>query len=203
MKQLLEVGLTQVVRSEQARPLLPQFNGVSLTDCTRLAWGRVGSKLAVRWDLQQGQLQASLSDVTQHDQTTAVVEQPLPAGALHLGDLGFFKLKRFAQWNQEGVYWLTRFKLGTTLSQADGQPLDLLACLQHPQRPECLPVRVGVHEQLSAYLVSARLPEDAYAQRLNRLREAARRDQRALSSRQVVFAGWTLYLTNIPDVTFA
>jgi hypothetical protein len=55
MKQLLEAGLTQLVRSEQARPLLPQFNGVSLTDCTRLAWGRVGSKLAVRWDLQQGQ----------------------------------------------------------------------------------------------------------------------------------------------------
>jgi hypothetical protein len=121
----------------------------------------------------------------------------MPAGALHLGDLGFFKLKRFAQWNQQGVYWLTRFKLGTTLSQADGQPLDLLAYLQHPQRPDCLPVRVGVHEQLPAYLVAAR-PDDASIQRLNRLREAARRDQRALSSRQVAFAGWTLYLTNIP-----
>jgi hypothetical protein len=72
--------LTQLVHSEQARPLLPQFNGVYLTDCTRLVWGRVGSKLAVRWDLQQGQLQASLGDVTQHDQTTAVVEQSMPTG---------------------------------------------------------------------------------------------------------------------------
>jgi hypothetical protein len=35
MKQLLEVGLTQVVCSEKSRPLLPQFNGVYLTDCTR------------------------------------------------------------------------------------------------------------------------------------------------------------------------
>jgi hypothetical protein len=203
MKQLLEAGLTQLVCSEQARPLLPQFNGVYLTDCTRLAWGRVGSKLAVRWDLQRGQLQACLETLTQHDQTTAVVEQSMPAGALHLGDLGFFKLKRFARWNQQGVYWLTRFKLGTTLSQADGQPLDLLAYLQSAPHPESLPVRVGVHEQLPAYLVATRLPDDAYAQRLDRLREAARRDQRALSSRQVAFAGWTLYLTNIPDVTFA
>jgi hypothetical protein len=166
MKQLLEAGLTQLVRSEQARPLLPQFNGVSLTDCTRLAWGRVGSKLAVRWDLQQGKLQASLGDVTQHDQKTAVVEQSMPAGALHLGDLGFFKLKRFAQWSQQGVYWLTRFKLGTTLYQADRQPLDPLVYLQSAQRHECLPVRVGVHEQLPAYLVAALLPDDAYAQRL-------------------------------------
>jgi hypothetical protein len=169
MKQLLEVSLTQVVRSEQARPLLPQFNGVYLTDCTRLAWGRVGSKLAVRWDLQQGQLQASLSDVTQHDQRAAVIEQPLPAGAFHRGDWGFFKLKRFAQWNQQGVYWLTRFKLGTTLYQADGQPLDLLADLQSAPPADCLPVRVGAHEQLSAYLVAARLPDDAYTQRLKRL----------------------------------
>ena len=97
MRALLEVGLTQMVASEEGPTLLPQFNGVYVTDCTRLDLQAGGVKLGVRWELQHGQLQASLSELKQHDQKSAVIAQPLPAGALHLGDLGFFKLERFAR----------------------------------------------------------------------------------------------------------
>jgi len=203
MSRMLEAGLEQVVRSDAKRTVLPQFKGVYLTDCTRLDWGKQGMKLGVRWEIQQGQLQASVSELTTHDQKTAVVERPLPVGALHLGDLGFFKLKRFGQWNQQGVYWLTRFKVGTVVYRPNGEALDLLALLETATLPLSIPVRVGVKEQITAYLVAAPIPDDAYAKRLARLREQARRDQRPLSPRQAAYARWTIYLTNIPELTFA
>jgi hypothetical protein len=192
-----------MVNSEQARPLLPQFNGVYVTDCTRLAWSEAGVKLAVRWDLQHGHLQASVRALAQNDQQTGVIDHPLPVGALHLGDLGFFKLARFARWTAQSVYWLSRFKVGTTVFSRDGAPIDLLAHLETAGQPVSLPVRVGVQQPLTAYLVAARIPDDAYANRMARLREQARLDQRPLSPRQAAFARWTIYLTNIPTLTFA
>jgi hypothetical protein len=159
--------------------------------------------MGVRWDLQHGQIQASLSALQQHDQQTAVVEQPLPAGALHLGDLGFFKLKRFQAWNQQGVYWLTRFKVGTTITTPAGVPLNVLNLLETATSPLVIAVQVGQKSPVAAYLLAAAVPEEAYAKRLARLKEEARRDQRPLSPRQAAFARWTIYLTNIPALTFA
>jgi len=129
MRGLLEAGLSAVVNSEEQAVVLPPFQGVYLTDCTRLVWGEVGVKMGVRLELQRGQVQACLTALKQHDQKAPVVDSPMPAGALHLGDLGFFKLQRFRQWNTEGVYWLTRYKVGTHLSTPEGQPLDLKTLL--------------------------------------------------------------------------
>lgn len=203
MRRLLEVGLEQVVNSDRESLLLPQFNGIYITDCTRLVWAQAGVKMGVRWELQQGQIQASLSELKQHDQKSAVVAYPLPCGALHLGDLGFFKLSRFREWNQQGVYWLTRFKVGTTLRTAAGMPLDLLPLLETATSPLALSVQVGLKAPVAAYLLAAPLPADAYAKRLAHLKEEARLDQRPLSQRQAALACWTIYLTNIPDLTFA
>lgn len=202
MKTLLEVGLEQMVSSEVGRTLLPQFNGVYLTDCTRLEWDTAGVKMAVRWELQHGHLQAHLGALRQHDQQMAVVESAMPVGALHLGDLGFFKLARFKAWNEQGVYWLSRFKVGTTVYTGQNTRLDVLRCLETAQQPLVIPVQVGVKTRIPAYLVAAPTPEAAYPKRLARLREEARSDQRPLSARQAAFARWTLYLTNIPNLTF-
>jgi len=129
MRQLLEATLTQVVQSEIRQVVLPQFNGVYVTDCTRLVWGDSGLKMAVRCEIQRGRLQGNLMPLTQHDQRAALLEEPLPRGALHLGDLGFFNLQRFRTWNADGVYWLTRYKIGTCLFSLDGQPIDLKSLL--------------------------------------------------------------------------
>jgi hypothetical protein len=159
--------------------------------------------MAVRWELQRGQLQACLTDLKQHDQKAEVVERALPPGALHLGDLGFFKLKRFRDWSASGVYWLTRYKIGTQLSTVDGQPLDLKRLLATSDAVH-LPVLVGSGRQpLRAHLVASRMTPDGLEKRRARLKEQARLDQRPLSQRQVDLMQWTLYLTNIPDLTFA
>jgi hypothetical protein len=203
MRQLLEIGLEQMVSSEGERTLLPQFNGVYITDCTRLVWAKAGVKMGVRWELQQGQLQAHLSELKQHDQKTAVVEYAMPAGALHLGDLGFFKLQRFQDWNAQGVYWLSRLKVGTRLRTRQGKALDLLALLETETEAFVMPIQVGVKTPFPAYIVAAPTPEAAYDKRYARLKEQARLDMHPLSERQAALAHWTIYLTNIPDLTFA
>ena len=202
MRTLLETALTEMVSSEETRGLLPQFKGVYVTDCTRLVWVNGGEKLAVRLELQQGSLQASFSEINRNDQKTGLIERTLPPAALHLGDLGFFKLKRFRQWNEQGVYWLSRLKVGTILTTLDGQRLDLKKVLSG-QAEIGMPVKVGVKQSVTAFLVAAPLPETAQKQRQQRLKETARLDQRPISARQAEVAHWTIYLTNIPDLNFA
>jgi hypothetical protein len=201
MRTLLETALSEMVSSEQTQGMLPQFNGVYVTDCTRLVWAGGGEKLAVRFELQHGTLQASLSEINRHDQKTEMIERTLPPAALHLGDLGFFKLKRFQRWNEQGVYWLSRFKVGTTVMTLDGQVLDLKKVLSG-QTEVVIPVKVGAKQSVTAFLVAAPLPEAAQQQRHKRLKETARLDQRPISARQSELANWTIYLTNIPRLNF-
>jgi hypothetical protein len=181
MQAPLAAGLEEVVSSPQARPLLPPFNGVDVTDCTRMVWRKHGMKLAVRRELQHGQLQASVSELTQNDQRSAVLTPAMPAGALHLGDLGFFKLARFREWSEQGIYWLSRFKLGTQVENEAGERLDVLAHLQTSASAQVLRVWVGGNVKLPAYLIAVPLPDDAYAKRMARLKEQVRLDQRPLS----------------------
>lgn len=78
MRSLLEAGMSQMVQSETKGCILPQFNGVYITDCTRLVWSKVGVKMGVRLELQQGQLQACFMDLKTNDQRASVIDAPLP-----------------------------------------------------------------------------------------------------------------------------
>ena len=116
--------------------------------------------------------------------------------------LGFFKLQRFHTWSAQGVYWLTRYKIGTRLFTHDGHALDLNGLLRG-DGPISLSVRVGAGRHVVvAHLLAARLSGEALVKRMARLKEQARLDQPPLSQRQLDLVGWTLYLTNIPDLTF-
>lgn len=202
MRAMLAAGLTHMVTSNQANVILPQFNGVYVTDCTQVAWVNAAVKVAVRLELQRGSLQASLETLTCNDQKTAIIDRAMPTGALHLGDLGFFKLKRFRAWNAQGIYWLTRYKIGTTLFSPEGQVIDLKQHLTGDQ-PLSFPVRMGSGTSaVKAVLIAAPVPPEALTKRQARLKEQARLDQRPLSQRQIDLATWTIYITNIPDLTF-
>jgi hypothetical protein len=201
MKALLKETLTRLVMSEEPRRVFPAFNGVYLTDCTRLEWPDLGIKAGVRLDIQGGQMQVALMELQDNDQKSTVIDQPLPAGALHIADLGFFKLERFKRWTSAGVYWLTRYKVGTLLFLPDGKPLDLAATLRDADGPLRLSVSVGA-KRLAATLLAAPLTPDALTKRLARLNEQARLDQKPLPQRQHDLSAWTIYLTNVPDLTF-
>lgn len=203
MRRLLEAGMSQMVQSESKGCILPQFNGVYIIDCTRLVWATFGVKMAVRLELQQGRLEANLMDLKQNDQRAPVIDYPLPQAALHLNDLGLFKLKRLHDWSEQGIYWLVRYKAGICLSDLEGQRLALKTLLTGNEAL-CQQVYIGSgQDKVLAELRAAPLSGEALTKRRARLKEQARLDQRPLSERQQAVADWILYLTNIPDLTFA
>lgn len=202
MRSLLEAGMSHVVQSETLDCALPAFKGVYITDCTRLVWEKYGLKMGVRFELQRGALQTCLMDLKANDQRASVIENPLPKGALQLNDLGFFKLKRLQQWSQQGIYWLVRYKIGTRLYDSEGQPLDLKTLLSGGDAFERRVVMGNGQDRQEVYLCAAPLSGEALRKRQARLKEQVRLDQRPLSPRQQTVAAWTLYLTNIPDLTF-
>lgn len=156
------------------------------------------AKVAVQWDMLNGGLGLWLSDGTVHDQRTGIVAHPLPPGALRLQDLGFFNLSAFAADSAAGVYFLSRYKVGTLVYTADGQGLDLLSGLpRQRQRPLELTIQLG-QTRLPCRLLALPVPPAQVAQRRRRLRERVRRKQQPLSSRALALLGWTLYVTNIP-----
>ena len=203
LRALADAATEEVFTDSTLTPLLKRFGGVYLTDCTRVEGEVFPLKVAARLELQQGSLQLSLEALETHDNACAVAQAPLPPGALHIGDLGFFDLKRFAHWRQSGVEWLSRYKTGTLLYTPDGQRLPLERLLSATSRTLTLPVLVGADQRLPMTLVAQRLDEVSCQQRLERLRQRAKRNQRPLSARQALLARWTVYLTSLPDLSFA
>jgi hypothetical protein len=202
MRHLVVEALKEVLNSEGSKPIFSQFKGVYLTDCSQTISGDRREKLAVRLELQQGHLQIALEEANTNDQRTGVVEQSLPTGALHIADLGFFNLKRFKRWNEQAVYWLSRFKVGTWLYDEAGQALDLLACLKQQQTDTlCLPVQTGKRDRVGAYLVAQRVSAAVLDNRQAQFKELRRR-QHPVSASKVALAEWTIYLTSVPDLTF-
>jgi len=202
LQRMVEEALGLVFESENLIPVLERFQGVYVTDCTRIEPTIYPVKIAARLELQSGGLQLSLETLATHDNATKVMTQPLPRGALHLGDLGFFDLERFAEWAEAGVDGVSRYKIGTYLYTLDQQPLDLEKVLSQVATTSALNVLVGQVHKLPMRLVAQRVNDKIYNQRLRRLRQTAQRKQQALSSRQQIFARWSLYLTSMRDLDF-
>ncbi len=203
LRALVEAATQQVFCAETLVPLLSRFHGVYLTDCTRIEAALLPLKVAARLELQGGSLQLSLEDLQTHDNACQVAQVALPAGALHIADLGFFDLQRFASWHASGVAWVSRYKTGTTLYDAAGKRLSLETLLPKSAAPLVLPVWVGQQQRVPMYLLAQRVEQKHYQQRMHRFQHRARRKQRPLSPRQRRLARWTLYLTSLPDLTFA
>jgi hypothetical protein len=200
LRAMLDQALRQVVEAQTLCPILARFHGVYLTDTTRL--DTLDLKIAARLELQRGQLQLSLETLTCHDNASALCAQALPIGALHIADLGFYDLEQFLRWSQAGVDWISRYKVGTRLAWANGQPVDLQRELSSRRRGLIRAVLVGV-KQVPMYLYAQPVRASVLHTRLLRLRRLASRKQRPLTSRQIFLAGWSLYLSSVSDLTFA
>lgn len=210
---LLAEAVKVVVRSGPQTPsILARFSGVYVGDSTVVELpdglasvfrGTNGAtdaaaKVAVQWDMRSGGLGLWLSDGAVHDQRTGIMAHELPTGALRLQDLGFFNLAALAADSAAGVYFLSRYKVGTLLYTPEGHCLDLQTVLPR-QRHHALELTVHLgHARLPCRLLALPVPPAQVARRRKRLQERARRKQQPLSSRALALAGWTLYVTNIP-----
>lgn len=218
---VLQDAVLQVVTADPvAIPILQRFpGGVCLLDSTTLTlpdaladhWrgcggttsqdGQAALRAQVRLNLLNGALTGPfLQPGRVPDQQGVLQNAPLPPQALRLADLGFFGLETFAALSQQGVYWLSRWQLGTALLDAAGTKQDLLDVLsRQPGDAVDLPFRLGVQHGLPCRLLAVRVPPEVVQLRRQRLRKKAQKKCCRVSSEQWALAAWNVFVTNVPQ----
>ena len=211
---VLEAAVTRVVAADPvAIPILQRFaGGVWLLDSTSVAlpdalnrdWQGFNQcaavKLQVRFDLLHGTLAGPMLQAGRHsDHKGPLQDLPLPRGALQLADLGYFDLDRFASWDKQGVYWLTRVQTNTRIYDAAGRRwlLPELMATQQGTSVE-LPIELGLKHRLPCRLLAQRVPAEVAAQRRERMRDKASRKKKKIDPGRWALAEWTIYVTNVP-----
>lgn len=214
---LLQTALTRVVAATpRALPALQSFAAVVVGDSSTLtlapalaaAYPGTGGdaspaalKLQVQWDLLGGGLALALEPGRQPDSATAMLDRPIPAGALVLRDLAYFHLDRFAQYTADGIHWISR-ALTQLVIHVDGGPRDFIEWLSRQTADRIdRPVVVG-QSRLACRLVAFRLPPDVAAKRRAAAIQAARRRGHTPTARRLAACDWSTYLTNLPAESF-
>lgn len=218
LRRMLEEMVTVMVSVDPvATPLLRRFNGVYVTDSSivqlpdalrdcwegfggRVATSRSAVKLQVRLDMVQGKLEGPLlCSGRVHDRTAAALHAPLPTGALHLADLGYWKLAGLADFSAQGCYWLSRLQIQTQIIDAAGRRWSQADFLQAQACNQVdMSVRLGVSQQLPARLLAVKVPSHVAAERRRRIKEQARSRGQRISRARLQLADWTLLVTNVP-----
>lgn len=217
LRKVLRAAVTRMVTADPvAIPILQRFGGgvwlldsstVALPDALANQWpnagpgeGRAGIKLVVRLNLLHGTLAGPCFQAgSQNDQHGTLQDQPLPSGALHLADMGFFDLGRLRKLTQQGVFWLTHVQARTGVYDSQGQRWHLAALLAKQTTPTVeLPVALGSRDRLPCRLLAQRVPAAIAEQRRERLRDRAKRANKKISAERLALADWTLYVTNVP-----
>lgn len=199
-----------------AVPLLQRFNGVYISDSSfvqlpdelheewagfggRVATSRAAVKLQVRLDMLRGKLEGPLLCAGRlHDRAAETLHDPLPAGALRLADLGYWKLAHLAKLSAQDCFWLSRLQAQTKLTDEHGCVWTQNELLQ-AQSGETIDmnVRLGVKAQLPARLLGVRVPSAIAAERRRRLKDQARSKGQTVSQTRLALADWTLLVTNV------
>jgi hypothetical protein len=218
LEEVVNAAVTEVIAADPvAIPILRRFSAVTVQDSSTLTlppelagiWrgcggsgpeGEAALKIQVRYDLLSGRLEGPLlEDGRAADPRTPLQTRPQASGTLRLQDLGYFRLELLADLSAQGIFWLSRLLVNTTVRSPDGQPLDLPQTL--PRIPEAIfdqPVQLGVEQRLPARLLAVRVPQAVADQRRRKLRTDARRHGRTVSLARRRLADWTILVTNVP-----
>lgn len=218
LQRMLEETVAAMFFAEPvAIPLLQRFNGVNLIDSSivqlpdelqdnwrgfggRVATSEAAVKLQVRLDMLQGKLEGPLlCHGRTHDRTAEALHEPLPAGALRLADLGYWKLAGLADLSAQGCYWLTRLQVQTKIIDISGRSWSQADFLKAQRSNQLdVSVRLGAEQQLPARLLAVRVPPEVAAERRRRIREQGRSRGQTISRDRLQLADWTLLVTNVP-----
>ena len=222
---LRRATLEKVEAEPVAVELLSRFNGLYLLDASQVTlpaalaevWrgnGRTDPqrrtdgteaavKLHVGFDLCRGRLLGpELTDGREHDRNADLVARVLPAGAMRVTDLGYFKVGELARLDRLGVFWLTRFQTKCDLLDEAGQEweLDAFLAAQGPQTGDRVEasIRLGLAERLPCRLLAVRVPPGVAEERRRKLRERAKARGGTPTQKELALCEWTVYVTNAP-----
>ncbi len=119
-------------------------------------------RIAALWcypmDLNTGSLAGPyLHSGKLHDMNPQIQWAALPTGALRIGDLGYYNLKRFKDMDSEGVYWLSRVKSNCVVYYHDKRcdlPGLLMKCCKDRMDIQVL---LGADERVPCRLLAVRV----------------------------------------------
>ena len=217
MKAVLEAGVEEVIAADgEVFKLLERFEGVHLLDSSTVGlpgslahiWPGCGNqqgesaslKIQVDLNFSNGSLEELwLQAGREHDLSERAQAIDLPAGALRISDLGYFKLDWLESEAQRGVFWLTRLKAGTNVYDVEGQELNVECLLDaQPSDRVDMPILLGSRHKLACRLLAVRVPQQIAAQRRRKLKKDARRKGQTVSKSRLALADWTMLITNVP-----
>ena len=120
-----------------------------------------------------------------------------------LRDLGYFKLENLKMLSENGLYWVSRYKVGTVIF-IDGERIDLLDWLRdHAQDTVDVEIELGLSKRLKCRLIAKPVPREVLQQRQEKLKDWERKKQKKASAERWTFLGWSLYLSNVPQELLA
>jgi len=216
LRRALERALQQAVASEPAAAaLLQRFTAVFLGDSSTIGLpdeladafpgcggaegtSRAALKIQVLWDLKTGRLEQLLVEAGRAgDAHSPIARDRAEPGALLVYDLGYFDVSRFAALDAHQARFLSRLQHGTTVYDADGAELDLVAYLRRqPAGLVDVPIQLGAAARLRCRLIGVRVPQEVAARRRQQARQKARDHGREPSAAYLELLGWTLFVTN-------
>ena len=216
--------LTAAALRPVAIPLLRRFNGVYLTDGTSLplpagladrfagCGGGDGPddpsavaavKVLVRLRLDCAQAAEVLLGAARTPDVHLLRRlTDLPAGALHIADLGFFDSAVFADLSERGVYWLTRLPARVSVRPDDGPWQELAPFLRDLDRRGIGQwdgtLSIVQLAPVPARVFARRCPPEEAARRRRKLQERMRRKGKTAGLRQLTLCDWWVLATNVP-----
>ena len=218
LEQVLAAAVRATIAADPvAIPLLQRFAGVYVLDSTSLAlpaalaavWPGCGNgaqptaatlKLGVRLELTTGALDGpTLAAGRTHDRALDLAQAPVPADALRLADLGFWKLADLRAIAAAGGFWLSRLQAQVAVFDTAGTRWEVGALLARQDEDAVdLPVTLGVVQRLPARLLAQRVPLDVAEERRRRLHADAKRRGQAVSHARLAVADWLIFVSNVP-----
>jgi hypothetical protein len=219
LQQVLEAAIAQVISADPAAiPLLERFPGIWVLDSTTISlpdpladvWvgcggsgaaPRAAVKATVRLDLCHGRLDGPvLSNGRSQDKASPLQTEPIPAGAVRIGDLGFWSLDVLQDLRDQGAHFLSRLHAGVVVARADdGTRLDVEAWLAaHAATAAECAVTLGATHRIPARLLAIPVTPPVANQRRERIATTARRKGTPPSPTNLARADWTLIVTSVP-----
>lgn len=218
MKQLLNQVVKRLGGQETSLPeVLKSFRAVYILDSTQVALPdemkeifegaggngpEAGVKIQLSYEYLQGSLTAiELSDGRSPDQNCTLHTQQATKDSLHLFDLGYFKQGVFAELDEAGAYFISRFHNQTAFYWQPDDPrgIDLLSFVQNIEGNQCeIQPFMGHKARLQVRLLFQRLPPEIVEERRRKARARMRRQGKTPSQRHLQLLEWNIFITNVP-----
>jgi hypothetical protein len=116
-----------------------------------------------------------------------------------LADLGFFNLELLQSYDDEGVFYISRYKPHMKLTDSEGNKLKLLEYLRQ-QDGDVVDAWIGAgQQQVQTRLVAVRLSPEAARKRQDNYRKKKKGKGKAVSAEMLEMCEWDVSITNVPE----